>query len=703
MRISIRAKLLIGFFAPVLLMAGIIGLAYRHFQRINTTTERFYRVELPTVSHAANMMALVRQEQGLFTRLALDESPELRQQLKMTRRYFASELGALRLLPDFPHQELLAEIAQAEKAMAVHGREMVELFQSGDTRVAQAKLDEFNQEVDVLAGHLNTLRVRTGTAVAASVTALKDAQGRTLGWMLGAEMVAALLAAVAGLVLSLRIGRAVKAIAEAAEGLSQGDIEQELPPASNDELGDMVRSFQRTVAYMTEMTQAAQRLAQGDLTVEIQPKSQRDILGQACTLMLTNFRRLLTDVRANAQDLFTVSTQLHQSTGQTNLATRQIAQVIEQVAHSSTLQHRGAENTSAAVEEQLEALDHIAFGAERQSESLRDAQAAQEEKLAAAIAQVEKAARNGRRIAKEAGAAAMEGATTVAQATEALQAIARSVQRANQRMDLMGERAAEIDVIVQAMDEVAERTHILAINAAIEAARAGQQGRGFGVVADEIRRLAERSAKSARDIARRIRAVQDAANQAMEAMHQSTREAENGLVLSSRIQMGLETIQMSTSQMVSSMHTIGQAVSVLSESSQTVEAALAQVASVVEENNETVLHLVGNSQQVQQAATEIATISRQNTAASQEASAAAEELYAQTQELAATSSYLAAMAQSLLRNVDRFQTSAETAPVADAPEAAIPEERSTAQNGQEAGKTSLDVILQLPAHVPKRP
>ncbi len=696
MRISIRTKLLVGFFAPVLLMAGIIGLAYRHFQQIDTITERFYRVELPTVSHAANMMALVRQEQGLFTQLALTDSPEIRQRLKMTRRYFTSEVAALKLLPDFPQRDLLDRIVLAEKSMASHGREMTELFLDGDTQGAQIKLQEFDQEVDILVGYLNTLRVETSSTVAQSVGTLKEAQTRTLGWMLGAELFAVVLATVAGLVLSLTIGRAVKAVAQAAEGLSQGDIEQALPEESNDELGDMVRSFQRTVAYMREMTQAAQRLADGDLTVEIQPKSERDILGQACQHMLTNFRGLLTDVRANAQDLFAVSTQLQQSTGQTNLATRQIAQVIEQVAHSSTLQQRGAEGTSAAVEEQLEALDRIAFGAERQTESLHNAQAAQEEKLAAAIAQVEAAAVEGHQVAQEAGTAALEGTRTISQATETFQAIAESVRRANQRMEIMGERTAEIDGIVQAMDEVAERTHILAINAAIEAARAGQQGRGFGVVADEIRRLAERSAKSARDIARRIQAVQEATNQAITAIHVSNLEAENGLMLSNRVQMGLETIQMSMSQMVTSMEKIGQAVSVLSESSQTVEEAMSQVATVVEENNETVLYLVSNSQQVQQAATEIATISRHNSAASQEASAAAQELYAQTQELATTAGYLAEMAQGLLRNVDRFQTRAKSSSkVRDAGD------HVSARNGRGHEETHLDEILQLPVHIPR--
>ena len=154
--------------------------------------------------------------------------------------------------------------------------------------------------------------------------------------------------------------------------------------------------------------------------------------------------------------------------------------------------------------------------------------------------------------ANQANTAAVEGFAVVEKSVNAMGTIAERVKSAAQSVDSLGSRSEQIGEIVGTIEDIADQTNLLALNAAIEAARAGEQGRGFAVVADEVRALAERTAKATREISGMIKTIQAETKGAVTAMEEGVREVEKGTQEAAKsghaLQAILEQINMVTSQ-----------------------------------------------------------------------------------------------------------------------------------------------------------
>jgi len=150
------------------------------------------------------------------------------------------------------------------------------------------------------------------------------------------------------------------------------------------------------------------------------------------------------------------------------------------------------------------------------------------EEMAATSADI---ARNCQTVAdnsRRADAAAQSGATVVRQTLDAMDQIAVKVRLSAEIVESLGQRGEQIGVIVATIEEIADQTNLLALNAAIEAARAGEQGRGFAVVADEVRRLAERTTEATREIGDMIKAIQDETRVAVRSMEDGVKQVAIG-------------------------------------------------------------------------------------------------------------------------------------------------------------------------------
>jgi len=166
--------------------------------------------------------------------------------------------------------------------------------------------------------------------------------------------------------------------------------------------------------------------------------------------------------------------------------------------------------------------------------------------------------------------------------------VAETVKSSSKTISDLGESIQKIGVIANSIKEIADQTNLLALNAAIEAARAGEQGRGFAVVADEVRKLAERTATSTKDIASTIAEITSISNEAVKAMGGAVIEVESGIALIRKNGEGLKEIMNATVSMSSRIDHIALASKEQSAAGENVAKSLEHITSLVDENTRSV-------------------------------------------------------------------------------------------------------------------
>jgi methyl-accepting chemotaxis protein len=221
----------------------------------------------------------------------------------------------------------------------------------------------------------------------------------------------------------------------------------------------------------------------------------------------------------------------------------------------------------------------IAANTLEQSSQTEHAATAMEE-LSSSFTNVAKSASDAAISAKEATELAANGGSVVTKTVEGMNRIARSVRESATSIEVLGKRSMQIGEIVKVINDIAEQTNLLALNAAIEAARAGEQGRGFAVVADEVRNLAEKTTVSTREIADMIRTIQNDANKAVESMHTGTKDVEDGVELANQAGESLQKIVDSVQNVTDMIHQIAATVEEQSSTGGEVASNIESVAAI---------------------------------------------------------------------------------------------------------------------------
>ncbi len=306
--------------------------------------------------------------------------------------------------------------------------------------------------------------------------------------------------------------------------------------------------------------------------------------------------------------------------------------MIGRVGHSATVLSDASGQMAAtsdeagrAVGEIAHAITDVAQGAERQVIAISGARRLTDEMAEATRRSAESAVETAR-AAEAAREVATNGAASVAQATEAIAAVRAASTEATGAIRELGAKSEQIGGIVDAITGIAEQTNLLALNAAIEAARAGEQGRGFAVVADEVRKLAEESQTAAASISALIAEIQSETKHAVEVVELGGRRTDDGTKTVDDAREAFEVIRRHVQDMSERVSEIATAVQALSATS----------ARVGEE--------VGA----------VATVAGETSAATEQVSASTEQTSASTQEIAASAATLASTAGELRELVGRF-------------------------------------------------
>jgi methyl-accepting chemotaxis protein len=184
---------------------------------------------------------------------------------------------------------------------------------------------------------------------------------------------------------------------------------------------------------------------------------------------------------------------------------------------------------------------HIASNTREQSSQTTQAATAMEE-LSASFVDVARNAGAAANSAKEATDLAMSGGEIVEETTQGMVRISQSVKDSASTIETLGKNSEQIGEIIKVISDIAEQTNLLALNAAIEAARAGEQGRGFAVVADEVRSLAEKTTTATKEIGDMIKKIQEETSSAVRSMQTGTKDVDNGVMLANQAGQSLKQI-----------------------------------------------------------------------------------------------------------------------------------------------------------------
>ncbi|WP_217125307.1 methyl-accepting chemotaxis protein [Hydrogenophilus thiooxidans] len=200
-----------------------------------------------------------------------------------------------------------------------------------------------------------------------------------------------------------------------------------------------------------------------------------------------------------------------------------------------------AEQVAQATTQTQERSTNLLATAQQQSEEIEEADAITQE-VAQALSRAAESANQAAQAARRSLEASQKGTLAVNQSVEGMDRIREQIQETAKRIKRLGESSQEIGEIVELISDITEQTNVLALNAAIQAAAAGEAGRGFSVVAEEVQRLAERSAEATKQIAAIVRTIQTDTHETIAAMEATTQEVVQGAALSEEARRALDEI-----------------------------------------------------------------------------------------------------------------------------------------------------------------
>ncbi|MBI3523652.1 MAG: methyl-accepting chemotaxis protein [Betaproteobacteria bacterium] len=315
---------------------------------------------------------------------------------------------------------------------------------------------------------------------------------------------------------------------------------------------------------LDEAVAVANQLAEGDLTAKIVVNS-RDETGMLLTAMqdmVVKLKEMINAVLSSTDQVSGTAVELSASSGQ--------------VAEGSRQQAEAASSMAAAMEQMMVSIEHV-------SNNAQDA----------------------RSSSGYSGDLSEQGAKVIQNAVLEMVKIEGSVKESSKIIGALEQHSGEITAIVNVIKDIADQTNLLALNAAIEAARAGEQGRGFAVVADEVRKLAERTAKSTQEIAGMIEKIQVGTRDAVASMENGVTQVSGGVALANQAGESITQIQAQVARVVQAVGDISDSLKEQNTAGNDIAKNVEKIAQMSEENSAAVQQTASAAQHLEQLASSL--------------------------------------------------------------------------------------------------
>ena len=323
--------------------------------------------------------------------------------------------------------------------------------------------------------------------------------------------------------------------------------------------GVMIMVIRRITRSLNDLGSAMDAIqTSNDLSRRVTVTSQDEIgrIGHSFNQMIQSFQEIIQQVVSNSHGVMQAAGKLSESS--------------RRVAVRSQSQSDATTSMAAAVEEVTTSIGHVADSSQETHN-----------------------------IAHKSGELSSQGGEVVQGAAMEMSKIADSVNQSSQFIQQLGEHSNHISAIVNVIKEIADQTNLLALNAAIEAARAGEQGRGFAVVADEVRKLAERTARSTMEITTMIGSIQSGTQQAVASMQEGRARVTEGVAMANRAGESMSQISDGANRVITAVSDISSALREQSAASNQVAQKVEIIAHMTEENSVAANEIAGEAQQLE--------------------------------------------------------------------------------------------------------
>jgi methyl-accepting chemotaxis protein len=468
-------------------------------------------------------------------------------------------------------------------------------------------------------------------------------------------VVGVLLAIGLGFFIAKSITRPMDTLVAAANQIAEGDTTVTLDTSVNDEVGDLSRALSHMIATLNaliaEINRLTEEVVKGNLTARGQAQQgEVAFVGDWAELLsgidhiLEPFEETITRIQGMVEQVADSAEQLSDGAESIGKASQEVAGGAQSVADAATGQARDAAEANEHMDGLKRAIEEVARGAQSGASGAEQASEAVQATVES-IKRIAEAAEAAHAEAVSTGKVAQQGANIVQQTVAGMERVKTASTESSANITTLGDASQKIGEIVEAINDIAEQTNLLALNAAIEAARAGEHGKGFAVVADEVRKLAERSAGQTKEIATLIHNIQNGITVAIESMNVASQEVDQGVNMVNNAGTALGDILIAAEKMIEQVNEVSATCQQVDASAKEVLKVVEHVSSVSMESSAAAEEMSATSGEVFRVIAQMAASVESTSSVSEELSAAAEEQNASVEEMTASAAEMAGLAQ----------------------------------------------------------